>query len=110
MLSTYRLTITYALIVLICTGCNLPQNDDPILDAAATVPVSSTAPAANGVDDCIIRTDWPEYTVQPGDTLTRIADITESTIPELVAGNCLDNPNRLDRGQVIRVPRLPEIP
>lgn len=93
-----------------CAGCNLERQDGPILnDGGGTAP-PTTAPAAGSNDACVIRTDWPEYTVQPGDTLTRIADITESTIPALVTGNCLDNPNRLNRGQVIRVPRLPPTP
>jgi hypothetical protein len=56
---------------------------------------------------CQPRTDWPEYTVQRRDNLTRIANVTGSSVDELVAANCLANANRLVVGQTLYVPRLP---
>ena len=58
--------------------------------------------------NCQVRTDWPVYIVQPGDTLFAIAQRTGSTVGELTVANCLANPNRIERGQRLFVPRLPD--
>ncbi len=44
------------------------------------------------------------YTVQPGDSLARIAANHNTSIDALILLNALDNPNQLSVGQVIRVP------
>lgn len=59
---------------------------------------------------CILRTDWPTYTVSRGDTLSGIARRTSSTVAELTAANCLSDANLLFAGQVLYVPRLPGVP
>lgn len=59
---------------------------------------------------CVIRTDWPTYTVQRGDTLFGIASRTGSTVAALAQANCLANANILYAGQVLRVPQLPATP
>ena len=57
---------------------------------------------------CTPRTDWLfAYTVQPGDTLTRIAEAAGLTVTELINGNCLEAPYNLSLGTVLRVPRTP---
>jgi hypothetical protein len=57
---------------------------------------------------CSIRTDWLfAYTVQPGDTLTRIAQAAGLTDQELIIGNCLEAPYNIALGTVLRVPRTP---
>ena len=67
------------------TGCNLP------------VP-----------PPCTPRTDWLfAYTVQPGDTLSRIAQAAGLTAQELISGNCLEAPYNVSLGTVLRVPRTP---
>ncbi|NWF69938.1 MAG: LysM peptidoglycan-binding domain-containing protein [Chloroflexi bacterium] len=53
---------------------------------------------------CTVRTDWPVYTVQRGDTLARIARRYNTTVATLVSANCLTNANRIYTGQPIRVP------
>jgi hypothetical protein len=59
-------------------------------------------------DDCSPPDDWYEYTVARGDSLTRIAQATNSTVDELIAANCLDNPNRIRVGDTILVPNEPD--
>lgn len=59
---------------------------------------------------CTVRTDWPLYAIQRGDTLSRIARDAVTTVDELVRANCLDDPNRLFSGQRLRVPRIPPDP
>jgi hypothetical protein len=91
--------------VLLVSACNLerdqiPEEEFRVLPNFPTVTVD---PA-----NCVERVDWPEYTVLPGDTLSRIALITESTVEELVAANCLTNAHTIQRGQILRVPRLPQ--
>jgi hypothetical protein len=59
-------------------------------------------------DDCTPPDDWYEYTVERGDSLTRIAQATNSTVDELIAANCLDDPNRIRVGSIILVPNEPD--
>ncbi len=61
-----------------------------------------------GVTFCNPRLDWTiTYTVQSGDTLSRLAQRTSTTVAALANGNCIADPNRLEVGQVLRVPRVP---
>jgi LysM repeat protein len=53
---------------------------------------------------CNVRTNWPAYTVQYGDTLTFIAHQSNTTVATLVVANCLINPDRILVGQSIRIP------
>jgi LysM repeat protein len=56
-------------------------------------------------EGCVVNPAWnDEYIIQRGDTLSRIASLYDLTVQELQLGNCLQNPNRLDRDQVLRVP------
>ncbi len=52
---------------------------------------------------------WIPYTVVPGDSMGLLAEQTDSTIEELVAGNCLDNPDQIYVGQQIFLPHQPVI-
>ena len=73
---------------------------DGSVEAGDTVKVLFTS-------SCQLRTDWPIYTVKPGDTLFSIAQRTGSTVGELVIANCISNPNLITVGQSLYVPRLP---
>ena len=73
-------------------------------------PTSTRQPAVTLPPNCLVRTDWPVYTVRAGDTLASIARDASSTVNELATGNCLNNPNLITPGQQLRVPRLPAPP
>lgn len=67
----------------------------------------TTGGTTGSLPNCFIRTDWFIYTVAAGDTLGQIAQRINSTINELVLGNCLGNPELIFVGQQLRLPRLP---
>jgi len=69
--------------------------------------IATPAPGAALPKACTPRTDWPEYTVQPGETLSSIARRTDSTVEALVTANCLANPDVIQVGQKLRVPKQP---
>jgi LysM repeat protein len=71
--------------------------------ATATVNVTFQA-------NCVIRTDWPTYSVVAGDTLFNIAQKVGSSVNELAQANCLTNTSVIVVGQQLHVPRLPEQP
>lgn len=80
----------------------------PFLPTLPVIPTSQTIPTQ--IIPCNPRNDWPLYTVRAGDTLGIIAANTGTTIAALVSANCLSNPDRIEVGQVLRVPRLPTAP
>lgn len=49
-----------------------------------------------------------KYTVQAGDTLGKIATRFDLSVDELIQANELSDPNRLDVGQVLIIPGVPE--
>ncbi|MCA9973796.1 MAG: LysM peptidoglycan-binding domain-containing protein [Anaerolineales bacterium] len=73
---------------------------------AALTPTATGTPAATPTT-CVRRNAWPTLTVQPGDTLFRIAQRVGSSVDELVAANCLPDRNFVSAGQELHVPRLP---
>ena len=46
----------------------------------------------------------PRHRVQPGETLTSIAEQLGSTVPAIVAANRLANPDQISAGQILVVP------
>lgn len=65
----------------------------------AETPTPSTTPG------CQPRKDWKlRYTIQRDDALARIADRYNTSIQELVAANCLKDPNVIVIGHELRVP------
>ncbi len=69
--------------------------------------IASDSVSINYGGTCYIRTDWPTYRVQPGDTLFKVAQRTSSSVTELATANCLVNANTIFVGQILYVPRLP---
>lgn len=118
------------LLLLFLAACNLSQLDEsqnlietPVptrtlsfQDVESTqessIPTLAALPILAELEEteaaCTPPEDWYEYTVVRGDSLTRIAQISNSTVDELIAANCLDNPNRIRVGSTIRVPNEPE--
>ncbi|MCC6803008.1 MAG: LysM peptidoglycan-binding domain-containing protein [Anaerolineae bacterium] len=95
------------------TVSNVPPGTPGRLYAFATNPQNGAVVASSTVNvfygaQCYVRTDWPIYIVQVGDTLLRVAQRTGSTVTELAYGNCLPNANLVYVGQQLRVPRLPQ--
>jgi LysM repeat protein len=69
-------------------------------------PLAPDGPTAN-VIDATTPEPTPQlatYTVLPGDSLTRIARIFNTTVAEILAVNNIPAPNNLQRGQVIFLP------
>lgn len=56
---------------------------------------------------CQVRTDWSAYTVQAGDTVGALAIATNTALADLVIGNCLQNPDLIQVGQTLYLPRSP---
>jgi LysM repeat protein len=55
--------------------------------------------------ECSLPQGWTTYTVQPGDTLFRIALAVHSTVGELRNANCLQNVDNIIAGTNLFVPR-----
>ena len=66
----------------------------------------ATATPQNEVEAaCEPRDDWQlTYEIQAFDTLSSIADLYSTTMYDLADGNCLENPDVITIGQVLRVP------
>ncbi|MCC7446331.1 MAG: LysM peptidoglycan-binding domain-containing protein [Anaerolineae bacterium] len=74
--------------------------------ATSLAPTSASGGAA-ATTVCRRRTDWIAYRVLPGDTLGTIAARAATTIATLTQANCLSNPNYIEVGWTIYVPRVP---
>lgn len=66
-------------------------------------PVATPLPGGT----CNIPVGWVEYTVESGDSLGALAEATQTTVQDLVNGNCLPNADTLFVGQTIYLPRSP---
>lgn len=126
MISVRKLTLSAAvlLLMLALAACNLSRrtpvpSPQPTATFAAPLlqptqdpadPLAATAVPAAGNPNCpTTPPTWVQYTVEPGDSLGLLAGQTSSTINDLVTGNCLDNPDQLEVGQVIFLPTTPVI-
>lgn len=67
------------------------------------------APTATSRPRCYVRTDWFIYIVQRGDTLSSIARRVNTSVQDLMRGNCLVS-DLILAGQQLRVPNLPPPP
>jgi LysM repeat protein len=98
-----------------------PPTLTPSITPTATINLDISIPGLHGAEtptpsttpDCTPREDWKlRYTVQRDDALARIAQIYNTTVAELVEGNCLTDANLIRVDQVLRVPgdTPPDIP
>jgi LysM repeat protein len=85
----------------------------PTLTETATIDISVSIPGLRGAESptpastagCVPRKDWKlTYTVQRDDALVKIADVYNTSVDELMKGNCLKDKNVLIIGQVLKVP------
>ncbi len=76
------------------------------LGGSSTV-VATLSDAASAAESAIQDGQQASHTVQPGDTLTRIADRYNVSINALLKANDLPNPDFLEVGQVINLPQTP---
>ena len=91
----------------------LPASLTPSKSPTATVDLGVSIPGLHGAETptpastagCVPRKDWKlTYTVQRDDALIRIADLYNTTVEDLMAGNCLKDKNLIVIGQVLKVP------
>ncbi|MBN1890067.1 MAG: LysM peptidoglycan-binding domain-containing protein [Thermoflexales bacterium] len=55
-------------------------------------------------------TNWMTYSVQPGDTLARLARDTGASLEAIISANCIRNVNLIEVGQELLLPALPLMP
>ncbi|MCY3866773.1 MAG: LysM peptidoglycan-binding domain-containing protein [Chloroflexi bacterium] len=77
-----------------------------VLDESVTA-VATHSLEASAAESDIQDGQKPAHTVQPGDTLTRIAERYNVSISALLKVNDLPNPDFLEVGQVIHLPQTP---
>jgi LysM repeat protein len=90
----------------------LPPSLTPVDTATATLDLSVNIPGLRGnetatpaAEGCEPRKDWKlTYEVKRDDALARIADFYNTSVSELMKGNCLTDANVIRIGQVIKVP------
>lgn len=81
---------------------DVPDSPDSV---PSNVPIVVESPTlANQTSDCERRYDLPLYSVQRGENLTVIAGRFGVTVADMIDWNCLANPNRLLRNDLLHVP------
>lgn len=79
----------------------------PLPTAAGILPTNTPQGGAAGTGGATTPTGtFADYTVQRGDTLSRIAANTNTTVATLAQINGIVNPNLIRAGQVMRVPAV----
>lgn len=107
MSSSSRL-VAAAAALLVLAGCATSNRRAPVEDRARPAPVSGTASASGQAPAKVLpgaeNAGKPGYySVKPGDTLIRIALDAGQNWRDIAAWNGLDNPNRIEVDQVLRV-------
>ncbi|MCS6835183.1 MAG: LysM peptidoglycan-binding domain-containing protein [Anaerolineae bacterium] len=74
------------------------------LDFNAPTPSTGPNAGALSVQGCSVVITGQRYRVQRGDSLTAIANRFGVALDDLVAANCIDNPNRIRVGQELIIP------
>lgn len=95
---SFRLAATVAVVALV-TGCASPTHRAPVSDSSGQGSTGFTRlpPGAENAG----KPGY--YTIKPGDTLIRIGLETGQFWRDIAAWNNLENPNRLEVGQVVRI-------
>ena len=118
------------LLLIPALACNLTSQDEADTRVPTRAPIGQVVPTATtasvtfptstpslmptviytNIPPCALRTDWPQYGVVSGDTLSGIAFRAGTTTEVLVAANCLNNADDLSIGQRLYVPVVPPPP
>ena len=69
--------------------------------------VNEPTPTTSPQSTCTIRSEWPVYIVQAGDTVFNIGRRVGLTVAELATANCLPNAQLIAIGQQLHVPHVP---
>jgi LysM repeat protein len=90
-----------------------PATLTPSITPTATINIEISIPGLHGAETptpsttpgCAPREDWQlTYTVQRDDALARLAELYNTSVAELVEGNCLSDANLIRVGQELRMP------
>ena len=106
------MAVTVACVVVVAAGCSSRSLTNAPVENRGT---SASRPAPNSVPAAIDTTGVKQlpgfenagkpgyYTVKPGDTLIRIGLDTGQNFRDIVRWNNLENPDRIEVGQVLRI-------
>lgn len=93
-------------VCLIGAACTGPQvTPDPRATAAVVLTMPTVVAAEPAASPTPLNVPTVQYTVKPGETLAAIAARYGISVDELAALNGISNPNLIQAGQSIRVPR-----
>lgn len=103
---TVRYLLMLALISAVTAGCAGPQvTPPPGATVAVELLVPTAADAAPSASPTALNVPTVKYRIKPGETLAAIAARYGITVEELAVLNGISNPNLIQAGQEIRVPR-----
>lgn len=91
----------------VLASITVSSTPSPTLDLSVNVPglYGNETPTPTPLVPCEPRKDWKlTYTVQRDDALIRIAELYNTSVEELMNGNCLKDKNVIVVGQVLKVP------
>ncbi len=89
-------------------GCTGPQvTADPLWTPAVVIVTPTVDIASAEATPTPLNIPTTTYQIKPGETLTQIAERYGLTVEELSALNGIENPNSVQVGQRIKVPRRP---
>lgn len=107
--ATFLLTTPPRTTTTLAPASTASETFTPTSTPSATLTQTDTLTPPPTLTLCILRSYWPVYRVQQGDTLFNLAQATGSTEGELRLANCLPN-DQIYPGQLLYVPRLPRNP
>ncbi|HWQ14933.1 MAG TPA: LysM peptidoglycan-binding domain-containing protein [Roseiflexaceae bacterium] len=104
------------LIPLLLAACTLPEPPTPTTPRPTAPTILEITPAPTQNIDAtatsyarrLAPTPTPSglYVVQPGDTLSQLAEAFGTTVDEIMAANGLTDPNAIQAGQTLIIPSL----
>jgi len=91
------------------TNTRVPEAEpspEPVSTAETdtSVTTNNNPVPVNHQTTCQVPPGWNSYTVQAGDTLSRIARQTRVDLNQIIQGNCLANPSLIHPGNIIYLP------